>query len=89
MERFDYFFGVELGRKSLSMVDNLSRALQLSTISACQGQEVVRKTINTLQSVRSDESFDCFGSTLKRGPLKLNYPPLLYLDVNEHHADLK
>ena len=28
MENFDYFFGVELGRKTLSMVDNLSRALQ-------------------------------------------------------------
>jgi len=28
MQKFDFFFGVELGRKLLNMVDNLSRTLQ-------------------------------------------------------------
>ena len=32
MEKYQYFFGVELGRKCMSMVDNLSRSLQAATI---------------------------------------------------------
>jgi hypothetical protein len=42
MKDFDYFFGLELGRKCFSIADNLSRSLQASTISACEGQEVVK-----------------------------------------------
>ena len=60
MERFDYFFGVELGRKCLSMVDNLSQALQSATMSACEGQGIVRRTVQSLQSIRNDENFDLF-----------------------------
>ena len=59
MEKFDYF-GVELGRKCLNMVDNLSRSLQKTTMSACEGQEVVKRTIQSLQSIRSGEQFDLF-----------------------------
>ena len=39
MENFDFFFGIHLGRKVLSIVDNLSRSLQAKTISACEGQK--------------------------------------------------
>ena len=65
MEKFDYFFGVELGRKCLSMVDNLSRALQSATISACEGQGVVKRTVQALQSVRSDGDFNLFWKYLE------------------------
>ena len=66
MEKFDYFFGVELGRKCLSMVDNLSRALQKATISACEGQTIVKKTVQALESVRSDRDFDLFWKYLEQ-----------------------
>ena len=65
MEKFDYFFGIELGKKCLSMVDNLSRALQSATISACEGQGVVKMTVQALQSIRSDEKFDLFWKYLE------------------------
>ena len=58
MEKFVYLFGVKLGRKCLLMVDNLSRALQSATISACEGQGVVKTTVQALQSVRSDGDFN-------------------------------
>ena len=45
MEHFNFFFGVELGRKILHIVDNLSRTLQSATMSACEGQELVSVTI--------------------------------------------
>ena len=54
MEKFDYFFGVELGRKCLSMVDNLSRSLQATKMSACEGQSIVKKIVQSLQLIRSD-----------------------------------
>lgn len=60
MEKFDFFFGVELGRKVLNVVDNLSRTLQATAISACEAQTVVSLTVTTLQSMRSDECFDMF-----------------------------
>ena len=39
MEKVDYFFGLELERKCFSIVDNLSRSLPASTMSACGGQD--------------------------------------------------
>ena len=39
MQKFNYFFGIEFGRKCLLMVDNLSRSLQATRMSACEGQE--------------------------------------------------
>lgn len=54
MEKFD-FFGMELGRKCLSMVDNLSRSLQATRMSACEGQSIVKKTVQSLQLIGSDE----------------------------------
>ena len=60
MQKFDFFFGVELGRKLLNMVDNLSRSLQAKTLSACEGQKLVSVTLVTLQSIRSEPSFDLF-----------------------------
>ena len=47
MEKFEFFYGVELGRKILNMVGNLSRALQSRAISACEGQRLVSLTLNT------------------------------------------
>ena len=76
MQRFDYFFGVEIGRKLLSIVHNLSRALQAATVSACEGQGVVRKTIQALQSVRSDENFDLFWKYLENTGLDVSTPAL-------------
>ena len=62
MEYFDFFFGIQLGRKLLNIVDNLAFTLsiQARNISACEGQTLVRMTQVTLQSMRNDEFFDLF-----------------------------
>ena len=60
MEHFDFFFGIQLGRKLLNIVDNLSRSLQAKTISAREGQTLVRMTQATFRSMRNDKFFDLF-----------------------------
>ena len=72
MEKYQYFFGVELGRKCMSMVDNLSRSLQAATISACEGQGIVKKTVQSLQSIRNDEAYDLFWSYLEKRHCKID-----------------
>ena len=74
MDTFDFVYGVELGRKLLNIVDNLSRSLQSSTISACEGQKLVSTTTTTIQSMRSDECFDIFWKYVERKRLSLQVP---------------
>ena len=66
MKKFDYFFGLELERKCLFIVDNLSRSLQASTMSACEGQEIVKSSVKTLQSMRNEENFNLFWKYVER-----------------------
>lgn len=65
MEKFDFFFGVELGWKVLNMADNLSQSLQAAILSACEGQQVVRTTLATFQAIRTDECFYLFWEYLE------------------------
>ena len=60
IETFDFFFGVELGEIVLNMADNLSKALQGSSVLASDGQSLMKMTVETIQSMRSDESFTSF-----------------------------
>ena len=66
METFDFFFGVKLGRIVLNMADNLSKALQGSSVSASDGQSLMKMTVATIQSMRSDKSFTSFWQWLKQ-----------------------
>jgi len=60
MKKFDFVFGAILGEMILRHSDNLSQCLQKKTISAAEGQHVAKMVIDTLQSIRTDESFDLF-----------------------------
>ena len=60
MKTFDFFFGVCLLHNVLSHTDNLSKTLQHTTFSAAEGQQLVRMTTTTLQSIRSEEMFKLF-----------------------------
>ena len=66
METFDFFFGVELGRIVLNMADSLSKALQGSSVSASDGQSLMKMTVATIRSMRSDKSFTSFWQWLKQ-----------------------
>ena len=89
MQRFDFFFGVELGRKLLNMVDNLSRSLPAKTLSACEGQRLVNVTLVALQSINLSRNLICFGSTLRVDDLRLKFPLLSFQDVERSHVNLK
>lgn len=75
MEKFDFFFGVELGRKVLNITDNLSRSLQSKTISACEGQNLVRITLNLFQTMRSDMNFTLFWKYLEHRRISIEVSP--------------
>eukprot|EP00731_Ephydatia_muelleri_P006057 Em0003g305a len=66
MESFDFFFGLELGRIVFSMSDNLSKALQGSSISASEGQSLMKMTLVAFQAIRSEDSFSVFWTTIER-----------------------
>ena len=60
MELFDYFFGISVGKLVLSHGDNLSAALQSSTISAAEGKCIASLTVNTIAKMRTNENFSIF-----------------------------
>ena len=61
MKVFDFFYGLVLGELLLRHSDNLSRALQHSSISAAEGQVIAKMTLTTLRStLRCDDSFNLF-----------------------------
>ena len=53
MQTFEFLFGVSLGSLILRHSDNLSKALQNESMSAAEGQELVKLTLDVLQSLRT------------------------------------
>ena len=78
MTTFDFFFGVSLGELLLNHGDNLSRALQASSISAAEGQKIANMTVKTLQAMRTDNEFKLFWLSVsqKAKHLEINEPTL-------------
>ena len=64
MKTFEYFFGVVLGERILKHADNLSKTLQHKNISATEAQSITSLTVNTLQLMRNDNSYDLFWELL-------------------------
>ena len=59
-EDFSFFFGPHISHRLFSHTDNLSKTLQAKKSSATTGQKLARLTVDTLQSLRNDESFNAF-----------------------------
>ena len=62
MTTFPFYFGCTLGAFILkhTQSDNLSHALQGSSMSAAQGQQVAEEVCKTLSRDRSEAVFDLF-----------------------------
>ena len=58
MREFNFFFGLMLCNLVLQHMDNLSKALQSSDLSAAEGQELASLCVETLTSIRTEECFD-------------------------------
>ena len=78
METFDYFYGVQLGNLVLRHSDNLSRTIQKPTLSTGDCQSLAKLSLNTMQKLRNDESFDLFWSNVnsKADELEIGPPEL-------------
>ena len=80
MDAFNFFFGVQLGRKILNMANNLSSSLQASNMSANEGQSIMKMTILTFEGMRSEECFLLFWERTERKKQELG--------VEAQHAQL-
>ena len=59
MHTFDFLFGISLGNL-LRHTDNLSKTLQLKSLSAAEGQRLAKLTTQVLQSLRDEDQFKSF-----------------------------
>ena len=66
METFDFLFCCSLGERLLKQTDNLSRALQNSTISAAQGQQLAHDVVKTIYNDRNETHFELFWERILR-----------------------
>ncbi len=77
MSSFDFLFGTMLSEMVLRHTDNLSRTLQKKTCSASEGQQIARLVVDTLLTMRNDESFDLFWQKLTLFSQPLDIEPCL------------
>ena len=64
IKKFDFVFGAILGEMISRHSDNLNQCLQKKTISAAEGQHIAKMVTDTLQSSRTNESYDLFWQRL-------------------------
>ena len=60
MSQYWLLFGLRLCKRVLLITDNLSKTLQKQSLSAAEGQEIVRPTLQSLKNMRSADSFYMF-----------------------------
>ena len=60
MHTFDFLFGISLGNLLLRHTDNLSKTLQLKSLSAAERQRLAKLTTQILQSLRVEDQFKSF-----------------------------
>ena len=72
MHCFDYYFGVYVLQLLLRHSDNLSKALQNSEMSVCEGLTLAAISIKTLEKTRNGDSFDSIWDLIKRNAESLD-----------------
>ena len=66
MKTFSFVYGAILGEMILRHADNLSSTLQHKSMSAAEGQQVALMTVQTVNSIRTEESFHLFWLKVNR-----------------------
>ena len=66
MSQYQLVFGLLLCKKILLITDNLSKTLQKESLSAAEGQELAKLTLQSLKNMRSTDSFDLFFSLVEK-----------------------
>lgn len=62
MQQYDFFYGVKLALLIFRYTENLSRTLQHRDICASEGHVCANLSVQALQSIRNETSFDFFTS---------------------------
>ena len=60
MLTFNFLFGISLGTLILQHRDNLNKSLQHDTITAAEGQQLAKLTIDVIKSIRKEDKFKSF-----------------------------
>ena len=60
MTKFNFLFGLKICERILKQTNNLSRALQRSSLSAAEAQQIASLTMPILTKIRIDQSFKLF-----------------------------
>ena len=60
MKTFNFFFGLHLSKRLFAHTDNLSKTLQSPSLSAAGGQHLANLTVEVLQNIRNEASFNAF-----------------------------
>ena len=84
MTIFDCFYGVTILQLVLRDSDNLSKTLQKSSLTSCQGKEIADLTLQTINSLRSKQA-EVLEVTQPSLPRKRKRPAKL---LNENEASL-
>ena len=84
MTTFDCFYGVTILQLVLRDSDNLSKTLQKSSLTSCQGKEIADLTLQTINSLRSKQA-EVLEVTQPSLPRKRKRPAKL---LNENEASL-
>ena len=85
MSQYRLLFGLHLCKKLFLITDNLSKTLQKQSLSAAEGQEVSKLSLQTLKNMRNTDSFDMFLALLKNFVSKVVSISLFSLEREKHH----
>ena len=75
MQTFNFLFGISLGNFLLRSTDNLSKTLQLKSLSAAEGQRLATLTLKVLQSLRHENKFKLFYSKVLQDQVQFDVQP--------------
>ena len=102
MEKFDFYFGLKLGKLLFSHTDELSQTLQSQKMSAVSSKRLAMLTVETISDLHNLESFDALYDlclkeiqkiefveepVLKRKRKEPKYSLLHYLEGNESRSE--
>ena len=66
MEKFEFYFALQLSHKLYALTDNLSKALQWHKMAALSGKRNADLTKEAIETMRNDERFVLFYETTAR-----------------------
>ena len=65
MRQYNLLFGLKLCERVLKVTDNLSKTLQLQSLSAAESHRLAEMTCLTLRGMRTEQAFDLFFQRLE------------------------